>query len=166
MIISLFIIALIFFILALVLTKRNKTNFIIGILLSIAILLSSSAIYIIYSGANIINTLEFLIKNVMSYLTFFIAILFIYNGIYNSITPQRIRKNNITDLLSLLAGITLIMVNILTTIKTGKIFIVIDVVLFYIDIMFISYIIMSIIYNILTKKSEYDTLIVLGCRIN
>lgn len=162
MVILLFIIALIFFILTLVSTKKDKVNFLNGIFLTIAIILSSLVIYIIYSNSDLIDALLFLIRDVMKYITYFIAILFIYNGIYNSISPQKIRKNNITDLLSLLAGITLIMINILTTSRTEIIYIIIDIFMFYIDIMFISYIINSIIYNLLTKKKKYDAIIVLG----
>lgn len=160
--IILFILALIFFILTLVSTKKDRISFLNGIFLSLTIILCSLAVYIMYSNSSLINALLFLIRVVMKYVTYFIAILFIYNGIYNTIAPQRIRKNNITDLLSLIAGITLIMINILTNNRPEIIYIMIDILMFYIDIMFISYIINSMIYSILSKKSNYDAIIVLG----
>lgn len=158
----LFLLALIFFILALVLTKKDRTKFLIGIFYTITIILASMALYMLYSNESLVDSIELLIRKVMKYVTYFIAILFIYNGIYNTFAPQKIRRNNITDLFSFLSGITLIMANILTNGRNGIIYIIVDILLFYLDIMFISYVIMSILYKITTKKTEYDILIVLG----
>lgn len=167
MVIALSIIALIFFILALILTKKDKTNFIIGIFYEITIILLLMAMYMLYANADIKTTVEFFVRNIMRYVTYIIAVLFIYNGIYNTIydkiTANKVKKSNITDLFSLLAGITLIMINVLASNKNKIIFIITDLLLFYMDTMFIGYIISFIVYNILNKITDYNILIVLGC---
>ena len=162
MIISLISIALICIILTLVLIKKDKTRFTNGIILELAIMLLISAIYMLIYNANFIASIQFVFIDIMKYVTYFIAILFIYNGIYNTINPKRIRKNNVTDLLSLLAGIALIMINILIIGKEQILYKLINIILIYIDIMFIGYILNSIIYKISTKRVEPDVIIILG----
>lgn len=162
MIIRLFMLALIFFILTLLSTKKDKRNFINGLLLSTSIFLCVLALYMQFTKLELVNAVMLLIKNIIKYVTYIIALLFIYNGIYNSLNIKRVRKNNLTDLLSLLCGISLIMVNILIQEKAGVIFIVTKVILLYINIMFISYVLNSVIYKIMTKTNKYDAIIVLG----
>ena len=163
MIALLFIIALVCFILMLFISKRNKVNFVNGVLLSITIILLSFAIYMSYTNTSLKTTLEIFIRHIMKYLTYFISALFIYNGIYNPMKPNKIRKNNKHDLISFLCGITLIILGTITTNKNNIIYVIIDIILSGINILFISYMLNCIIYKILTKKSNYNILIVLGC---
>lgn len=163
MITLLFVLSLGCFILTLVKSKENKVNFINGVLLSITIILTSFSIYMLCTNLNLKETLEIFIRHFMKYVIYFIAILFIYNGIYNPIKPNKVRKNNKHDLISFLCGIILIILGIITTNKSSTIYIIIDIILFGIDILFISYALNSIIYKILTKKATYNILIILGC---
>lgn len=162
MIIGLFMLALIFFILTLLSTKKDKSNFTNGILLSTSIFLCVLAIYIQFTKLELVDAAILLIEHIIKYVTYIIASLFIYNGIYNSLNTKRVRKNNLTDLFSFLSGISLIMINILIENNTGVIFIMINAIMLYINIMFISYVLNSLIYKIMTKIKKYDVIIVLG----
>lgn len=162
MIVALFILALILLILTLVLTSKDRTNYINGILLTFSIILFILPIYMQVNNIELSSAIVYLVKDISKYITYVIAILFMYNGVYNSFTKKKVRKNNITDLLSFLAGITFIMIIILTDIRQEKIFFWIDVLIFYIDIMFISYLLNSLIYRITTREGKYDIIIILG----
>lgn len=162
MIATLFVLALILFILTLVLIRKDRTNYINGILLTISIILFNLPIYMQANHIELSSAIVYLIKYISKYITYVIAILFIYNGVYNSFTKKKVRKNNVTDLLSFLAGITFIMIIILTDIRKERIFFWIDILIFYIDIMFVSYLLNSLIYRITTRKTNYDIIIILG----